>query len=186
MLPILFWATWRFCVFQRNNSPSHAHFWWVPWWPHWLSLPVMPIEDIIGGAIHGHGSNEVDGGHLGESLCRLKTSAAKTYNQKLSIANCQNMNRRHGWDIWKPKNKIIQGLHQIISSRTIWTSFWPLNPRRRPRGNIGFVVGDDSDENVEQLIVFVGEALLPLPEEAKINSMNRDLYTPSTFLESNK
>ena len=36
-----------------------------------------------------------------------------------------------------------------------------------------FFISDDSDENVEKLIVFVGEASLPLPEEANIDAMNQ-------------
>ena len=38
---------------------------------------------------------------------------------------------------------------------------------------VGFVIADDSDDDVEQSIVFGGEASLPSPEEAKIDAMNR-------------
>ena len=51
---------------------------------------------------------------------------------------------------------------------------------------MGFVRADDSDENVEQSIVFGGEASLPSPEEAKINAMNWASHASSTASASDK
>ena len=51
---------------------------------------------------------------------------------------------------------------------------------------MGFVIADDSDENVDQSIVFGGEALIPSPEEAKINDTNLDFHPSCTVLAINE
>ena len=51
---------------------------------------------------------------------------------------------------------------------------------------MGFVVSDDSDNNVEQKNMFVGETPILLPAEANISAMNRDLNTSRTVSDITK
>ena len=51
---------------------------------------------------------------------------------------------------------------------------------------MGFIIADDSENNVEQSIMFGGEELLPSPEEAIIDAKNRASHTLNTALASDE
>ena len=133
-----FWGTWYFCFFSRVPSPSHCRFWLGLWRPHWCSMLGVSTGKLQAGRSRGMGTMEKIAILWERVFFIPKTAAAKNTNQKPPTTSCWNLSRRHGWDFWKKRKKIIQGIHKIVYYSAGGNHLWPLNPRRKPGENSVF------------------------------------------------